>query len=655
MMNKTRNMMTLLLCVALAFAGCVKDDPDVYKYNLDGDLSGYDTDLPAVDLSGFDYSGLTASNHPRILMDAEEFETLKARLQTEPSDSYLYKLHKAVMYTADNSVLTGVSDPILYKLDASNTRILDYARKALRRLFSCAYAYRVTGEAKYLDRAQADLLTLCSFEDWNTYRHILDGGEIGTGVGLAYDWLYNDLPESTRALVRQKVNDYLFTQILGSNWNENPFTQQNNRNQVVTCGLTMCALAVWEDMPSVSKTILEMSVRGNMTGQTAVFAPYGNSPEGFVYCNYAQSFEALMLGGLESVLGSEANLAEVPGFSRSSEYLMYMMGIGRNIFNYGDADNGIQAGIGQWYMAWKFNNPSVLYNEIRLLDAGWYNNNRLGPLAVAYAMKIDVGSIQHPASDYWYGEGACPVYLIHTNWGWDTGDKIVGFKGGSPSSSHSHLDGGSFVYDAGGVRWSMDLGMQAYTSVETLFRSMGGSLGSQAQESLRWTLARLNNRYHSTITLDDDDHLVTGKAVITDIIRSDRVIGATMRLTSLFKDSKVRKVTRTLKLVDNETLYVVDSVETASSGTVMRWNMVTDALPSVDTTAGTIVLNKGWDMHVVPECSVEDLPLKVYLESANEGLRDYDYANPGVYMVGYKAEIPAGTQAVFTTRLYIDK
>ena len=53
---------------------------------------------------------------------------------------------------------------------------------------------------------------------------------------------------------------------------------------------------------------------------------------------------------------------------------------------------------------------------------------------------------------------------------------FVGFKAGDNKANHSHLDLGSFVFDAAGVRWAMDLGADDY--------NLPGYFGGQAVELL---------------------------------------------------------------------------------------------------------------------------------------------------------------------------
>ena len=42
---------------------------------------------------------------------------------------------------------------------------------------------------------------------------------------------------------------------------------------------------------------------------------------------------------------------------------------------------------------------------------------------------------------------------------------FLGVKGGMPKYNHGHMDVGSFVFDADGVRWAEDLGSQNYHSI----------------------------------------------------------------------------------------------------------------------------------------------------------------------------------------------
>ncbi|NJK99000.1 MAG: heparinase, partial [Bacteroidales bacterium] len=68
---------------------------------------------------------------------------------------------------------------------------------------------------------------------------------------------------------------------------------------------------------------------------------------------------------------------------------------------------------------------------------------------------IPLDKIKEPASKVWMGQGANPVCLMRTSWN-DPNAIYVGFKAGSPSVNHGHMDIGSFIMEADGVRWASD-------------------------------------------------------------------------------------------------------------------------------------------------------------------------------------------------------
>ena len=129
------------------------------------------------------------------------------------------------------------------------------------------------------------------------------------------------------------------------------------------------------------------------------------------------------------------------------------------------------------------------------------------------------GILGRRRNDCVYGNGGGPVPIVVMRNTWDV-EKMtyVGLKGGSPGGPHGHMDGGSFILDAGKVRWACDLGAEGYHRVE----SMGLNLWSAAQDSDRWKLFRLNNKSHNTLVIDDHSQIVRGFATFTEVSESMR-------------------------------------------------------------------------------------------------------------------------------------
>lgn len=601
---------------------------------------------PDVGEGGLNYSTLTADNHPRLLMNAEDFVALKAKVESGIS-SNLTLLHNTIMSVCNNKGMATTA--LAYKLDASNKRILDVSRNALLRIFTCAYAYRMTGDSKYLTKAEADLNAVCDFPDWNSNKHFLDVGEMATAVAFGYDWLYNELTEATRTKVANALLNYAFKQAQEGNWNLNFYTSTSNWNQVCNGGLVCGALATYEVNPTEAKDIIEKALDSNKAALMAMYAPDGNYPEGSSYWCYGTLYEVLMLAALESTLGTDNGLSDTEGFSKTAEYMLYMTGLNSKFFNYSDCAASSTAALATWWFADKYNNPSLLYNELKMLKNGEYascSENRLLPMIMAFANKLELDDISAPTKKMWSGRGETPVVMVHTDWTYTDTDKYLGIKGGKAGSSHGHMDAGSFVYDAYGVRWSMDFGLQSYTTIETVLSALGGNLWDMGQNSMRWDVFRLSNLNHSTISINDARHLVNGTATLTTTIDTDTEIGATFDLTDVVSD-QAASASRTVKIVNDQDLVVIDEIKAKTDKSAkVRWCMVTPAVPTVENKY--IKLTNGSKVMYLKVNGTVETTYKTWSTTSENS---YDAANPGTYMVGFEATITANQTATFTTTL----
>ena len=208
------------------------------------------------------------------------------------------------------------------------------------------------------------------------------------------------------------------------------------------------------------------------------------------------------------------------------------------------------------------------------------------------------------------------------------------------------MDAGSFVYDAYGVRWSMDFGLQSYTTLESKLAALGGNLWDMGQNSMRWDVFRLNNLNHSTISINDTRHRVNGAATLTTTINTATELGATFDLTEVVSD-QAASATRTVKIVNDKDLVVMDEIKARTDKSAkVRWCMVTPAVPTVE--SNRIILTNGSKvMYLTASGSVKP----TYKQWSTTSENSYDQANPGTYMVGFEATVTANQTATFTTTL----
>ena len=588
---------------------------------------------------------LTAECHPRIIFSSSEFEELKSKVNGTDA---LGKLHGHLMRVADEAVAD--QKELVYQLDASNKRILDVSRDALARLVPCAYAYRLTGQAKYLQAAVRDLNSVCSFKDWHP-DHYLDVAEMAAAVALAYDWLYNELDASVKSEAVRALKDYALqtSRDKGYTW---WYDRIGNWNQVCNGGLVCAALAIHEHCPDLAKAVINDAVKTNRIAVEGIYGPDGAYPEGPTYWGYGTIYQVLMLTALESVVGGDYEISDAPGFMETGRFKLFSRGsMGMN-FNYADNTVSNNSNYAMYYFACKRNEPSMLYNEMELLEDNSYTNSDhkgLIPLAIKYAMQMNLNNLTGPTEKFYSAQGNVPVMMCRS--GWNSSDHYLGIKGGQDGYLHGHMDGGEFVYYADGVRWAMDYVRQSYTDVENGIAALGGKLSDYTQNSLRWRLFRLNCRQHNTLTVNDKDHNVEGFVSMIATQNTPSRMAATFDLSPLF-DGDLKTAERTAALCNEEYIEIKDVLEApAGKSAHVRWTMVSKATPEI--TSDGIRLSRNGKTRLL---KTEGANVTYMIWSSNpldydSPLKHLDAYDADSYICGYEIDIPAGIKYTLVTTL----
>jgi hypothetical protein len=200
---------------------------------------------------------------------------------------------------------------------------------------------------------------------------------------------------------------------------------------------------------------------------------------------------------------------------------------------------------------------------------------------------------------------------------------FLGAKGGRANLSHGNMDAGSFVFDLNGVRWSVDLGMQDYTSLEA---AMGvEALWTSGQNSPRWTLLSKNNFGHSTLTVNDQLHVVDGFASLIDFKASDVNPEGEFDLTRVFK-GQLKSAKRKFTKVSDQTLRVEDVLELSDQTKTVTWAMMTQADAQV-INGGILLTQNGKTLKVLMK---QPLDAEIKIVSKDPPPLAYDMKVPGL-------------------------
>jgi hypothetical protein len=571
--------------------------------------------------------------HPRILMLKGEEAGIR---KTITADATWKKMHQAILTEADVMLALAPVERVL-----EGRRLLDKSREALRRVFFLSYAYRLSNEEKYLQRAEKELLAVAAFSDWNP-SHFLDVAEMTMAVAIGYDWLFSNLSPASLQIIKEAILKKGLEPSLDAKYNS-WLKASHNWNQVCNAGMTYGALAIYEDQPELAQKIINRALE-TIGLAMEDYGPGGAYPEGYSYWGYGTGFNVLFISALEKVYGKDFGLAAKPGFMQTAGYMQNMTGPSGHAFNYADAGSGGHLQPAMFWFANQVKNPALLWVErSRMLteDPKKFTRERILPAVMLWNGGMQINNLPTPKKLVWAGQGKNPVALMRTSWT-DPNAIFVGIKGGSPTVNHAHMDVGSFVMEANGVRWAMDFGMQSYNTLE----SKGIDLWGKGQNSQRWEIFRYHNRTHNTLTVDDALQNVKGYARIAGISENPAFLSATTDISELYQ-GLLTKANRGISIVNKEYVVVRDEVTTNAQERTIRWTMLTPATVKI-TGKNTAELTKDGKKLTLRVQEPATIILKTW---STDPPKDYDAPNPGTILVGFETKIPANSSSALTVLL----
>lgn len=506
------------------------------------------------------------NEHPRLLFTQEEETKLKEQIQ---SDVLTHDLAYFMKAQADSicSIPQIEYNRIQY---GSSFQLLHVARAYVYRLGTLSLIYRLFPEQKYLDAVNQTLLWVCKFPDWNP-SHYLDTAEMSTAVAIAYDWLFDVLPEETKALVKECLYNRAITLAIkeyevgnSGSWAK----RETNWNVVCNTGMTMAALAIAEDYPSELHAILDNAAQ-YMPNCLNHFAPDGVCYEGPSYWGYTTTFLAIYMKAVADNDNNRGNIAQLPGLNRTALYQKRTLSPSGRIFNFGNAGKGVP-----------FNPAFSLFSKIYNLPeiAEWsraevakrIKSNK--SVDRSFFLELPWLNLAQSSPDF-----QLPRLEVYKN----TINDIIVFngdrnkkrsifliaKGGEPSQAHQHMDCGTFLIESEGVCWTEDLGSDSY--------GLAG-FWDYKPKGQRWDYLRNNNFSHNTLNIDHELQYSYGEAFVSTYDANASQPYATLDMTKLYQE-QAKQVTRTFIMKDDFTMETEDAIELINPNSTAYWRAITQA------------------------------------------------------------------------------
>ena len=558
------------------------------------------------------------SDHPRLFITKDAESKLK-EVFSRSGNEYLKRVHSYIVSFAENLIS---KEPVITR--SWNSSMLNVGREALKRIFYTSYLYRVTGDVRYAERSRKELLSLSSFDDWNP-SHYLDVAEATLACAIGLDWLYGYLSDDDK----KSVVEGMYEKSLRNALNYHYYRSVNNWGPVCVGGMVCGAIAAYECYPEICRQIIERDVVENCRAME-YYGPDGGYPEGYTYWRYGTTYQTILISALESAFEYESQARYATGFMQSAYYSKFMTTPTYHVFSYADSGTDQACCAATYWFAKELNDKTLLWPVRRMID-----NNMLYsiggdyflPLMLIWASQSEISGAYVSSGNFYFCRGEQPVFVYRSGWT-STDDTYLGVKAGYADFSHSHMDSGSFVYEKDGVRWSIDLGSQSYGKVQDM-------LSDTSQDGARWQLFRYGCDGHSVLRFGNGNHLIGGKAKISQTWESGDRKGCLIDMNDTFKPY-AESVTRSVWCDADDYLHIKDVIKNVKSSDILTWNMLTEAKVS-KVKEGVLKLTSD-DREMYLECN---MPCMSYALSATTG-NNYDPANPGVTRIGFKVTLEAG-------------
>lgn len=442
------------------------------------------TILPAAKFkapSANDYLSGVAKVRPRLLQNANGWAALKAQTTADPVLGKMLENLK----TAGNELLKAQT---LTRVFGEQRSTVTPGSKSIYRMALLSCLNQVDGDLKWKQRATEELLALVdpsSFGDWYPDEPEVTADFV-VAVALGYDWFRDGLNAQQATQVRthlaQKGIDVLAAFLEGDEIpataraaapgatasakkaapgkkgppkKDEPEEEPGREKMACASALLLAAMSLVDEEPASAKKAADAGAK--VFGQGIVrFAPAGIWPEGMEAGDIVLDYAAMVIQSLRSATGKDYGLSMLEGIPQAGMARMHMKGPAGQLFNFGDTST--RAALRDWVSTWLcglHGNPGI-----PAVTAGAPPGTETAFFSLAghfiYYNPHAAGDGTPDSTDF-----ALPGGIVAAlRSGWTRNDVFIALKGGDNRDPNAQLDIGSFVLDAGGQRWGIELGME---------------------------------------------------------------------------------------------------------------------------------------------------------------------------------------------------
>ena len=249
--------------------------------------------------------------HSRLFFTKEKIEELKIKIDQNGvyKDTYANILAQADAQLQINHPLTA---------NDSNESFHDNWSNGIRAL---ALAYIFSGDKKYLDYTINLIDIACNYRVWGLEADLAASTSL-IGMGFAYDWLYDYLPDTTKKLMRTKIEaegSRIYTRATQENqWYWNREWMQNHMWHTISA-MSIAGLAIYDESP-IAENWLQTGL-SFMSTTASVMGNDGAFHEGINYWFFSFESVFMFLDLARQFYGADI-LGETEWFSKSASFII---------------------------------------------------------------------------------------------------------------------------------------------------------------------------------------------------------------------------------------------------------------------------------------------------------------------------------------------
>ncbi|GAA96245.1 hypothetical protein E5Q_02909 [Mixia osmundae IAM 14324] len=571
-------------------------NPSVPTYTTNSTLLCSDSAFAAGSGQSGNYQ--VRGDHPRLFATATKWDCLRSNIA---QDAYLAYWNETIF--ANATKLAALS-PTNYSIDGglSGSGVLDVAREVQLRLKHWGYAWKMSNDTKWADRAWQEVLVASgnssdqyfgnTGDNWNS-QHFLDVGEFTAAFGMAYDWFHDawtaeQLDATMWSIItlglQYGLNSY--TESTGYGWWQ---TTNGNWNCVCNGGLTIGALAIRsEDPTGIAAQVLGYTIPNAQQNCAFGVTSDGTWSETSDYWYFGTNGHAQMTGALITATGSDQEmLTSNPNFNKTGLFHIYGTGFVQK-FNYGDCGPNKYTATANGLMLYGDQLDIPLY--------ALYQRERLDapePLSVLYYNPEVNGTWWNGlALDHYFPGGGNAWASMRSTWTDPTG-LYAAIKAGNATGHQTHqdIDAGDFVLEALGQRFFGELCQAQYLA--------DGYFSSEGENSERWLYYRTRTEGQNSLLIGGLNQNVDAQPPTTydstaeaqDVLEysapSTSTAFFTADLTATYNGTSVSRAMRMI----NGRRQVLLQDEIGTINEAVQWRAHTNATISISGSTATLSLN----------------------------------------------------------------